>query len=153
MSEAEQPVRREIAKDGPATIVVGYDASDPARDAMAMALGLARRNQAYLWVCFRGHHADHVGRGGGRRRSRDAGHPVRVRGDLPGVSGYLAEQGVPGQCVRRDGDPARALEKLAEEVQADMIVVGRSSGRTHAVIGSVAVALVKKAHRPVVVVP
>jgi nucleotide-binding universal stress UspA family protein len=153
VAEAEPLARREIAKDGPTAIVVGYDASDPARGAMAMALGLARRNQAYLWVCFVGAMPTMTGAAAAAAGPAAVSLASEYEEIRQAVHGYLAELGVPGTCIRRDGDPARELEKLAEEVQADLIVVGRSSGRTHAVVGSVAVALVKKAHRPVVVVP
>ncbi|MET4702825.1 universal stress protein [Frigoribacterium sp. UYMn621] len=56
------------------------------------------------------------------------------------------------------GDPARALGRLAEVVDASMIVVGtRRAGMTGSVQemfnGSVAVHLAHRQHRPVVVIP
>lgn len=143
----------EVAKDGPRSIVVGYDGSDPARSALAFSVGLARRNRAYLWVCFVGSLPALTG-----MAAQAAGSTVEALEDEYGdicceVSSQLADYGLAGQCVRRDGEPAHALESLAQEARADMIVVGRSKSRAHTVLGSVAVHLVKHAGRPVVVVP
>ncbi len=148
-----RPAHADVAKDGPSAIVVGYDGSDPARSAMAAALGLARRSQAYLYCVFVGMVPALTA------ATAQAAGPaeVSIRDEYDeicrDVHTYLAELGVAGECVRRNGEPAYAIEELAEQVQADLIVVGRSKSRAHAVIGSVAVHLVKHAGRPVVVVP
>ena len=55
----------------------------------------------------------------------------------------------PGCIVVRDGDPAREPLSVAEEVNADGIVVGASAQR----IGSVAAYLIRHDRVPVTVVP
>jgi nucleotide-binding universal stress UspA family protein len=143
----------EIGTDGMSSVVVGYDGTEPARDALAFAAGIARRNGGRLLVAFIA--------------------PVSALSALAPVGAYaqtltvheeatqLAEEvrvfaedlGVPFDWTFRQGDIARELEAYAEAERADAIVVGRSSSRGHAVIGSVAVALVRHARRPVAVVP
>jgi nucleotide-binding universal stress UspA family protein len=53
-----------------------------------------------------------------------------------------------------DGPPAKALCRVADEVDADAIVVGtHGAGLLQAMLGSVARALVQESARPIVVIP
>ncbi|MCU1345597.1 MAG: UspA domain protein [Acidimicrobiia bacterium] len=69
------------------------------------------------------------------------------------VDQMAALRGVRAEFVDREGDPATVLICLANEVQADVIVVGASTRLGHRVFGSVAVRLVRHAPCPVTVVP
>jgi nucleotide-binding universal stress UspA family protein len=55
--------------------------------------------------------------------------------------------------LKRRGDPYAELRRAADEVQADMLVVGASTQAGHRLVGSVAGRLVKAGRWPVVVVP
>lgn len=148
-----QPGTFEIGTDGLNAVVVGYDGTDPAQDALAFAAGLARRNRARLLVAY----VIAFGAASGLAPSVAALREEAGREEAARIAGQVAaiarELGVEAECVVRHGEVARELEAYAEEQRADAIVVGRSGSRTHAVIGSVAVALVKHARRPVTVVP
>lgn len=63
--------------------------------------------------------------------------------------------GVDPEIVCRDGSPAHVLLSLADELDADLIVVGtRGVGAADPYgLGSVATRLTHESHRPVVVVP
>jgi nucleotide-binding universal stress UspA family protein len=70
----------------------------------------------------------------------------------------LSELGVRSRIRLLAGDPALALGRLAQELDADMIVVGTRDASVRATLqeffsGSVAAHLAHRQHRPVVVVP
>jgi nucleotide-binding universal stress UspA family protein len=136
----------EAGKDGLAVIVVGVDGTSSALHAAAWASGLARRERARLvfvyveplsgtayWSPF-----------GMATAAESAGELV---GELRRtITEYLGSVGVRWELVHHRGDPAHGLEKVAEEVHADCVVIGRGGG-------GVAKYLINDARRPVVVVP
>jgi nucleotide-binding universal stress UspA family protein len=136
----------EVGKDGLAVIVVGVDGTPRALQAAAWASGLARRERARLvfvyveqmtspayWSPF--------GMATAAEAASDMVAELRRT-----VADYLGATGVRWELVHHRGDPGHGLEKVAEELHADCIVVGRGSG-------GVAKYLVNDARRPVVVVP
>jgi nucleotide-binding universal stress UspA family protein len=135
----------EVGKDGLAVIVVGVDGTPRALHAAAWASGLARRERARLvfvyvepltsptyWSPF------------GMATAAEAASEL-VADLRRTVADYLGTIGVRWELVHHRGDPAHGLEKVAEELRADCIVVGRGGG--------VAKFLINDARRPVVVVP
>ncbi|MGF7238210.1 MAG: universal stress protein [Frankia sp.] len=143
----------EIGTDGIGRLVAGFDGTDPSRDALAFAAGIARRNGAWLVV------ASVMSVGGlaalspaGAAAEAQAGRELaeQYRAD---VAKILDPLGVHWEFVALEGDAPTELEALAEQRHADAIFVGRSSSRAHALAGSVPVRLVRHARRPVVVVP
>lgn len=142
----------EIGSDGVGCVVVGYDGTVPSRDALAFAAGTARRGAGRVIVVFVN---APLALGG----LSAAGSAMVEAGDEEaavlrrGVEPALTDLGVRAEFVTRRGEPAREIEAVAQEQRADLIVVGRSSSRTHALLGSVAVQLVKHARRPITVVP
>lgn len=143
----------EIGTDGVTSVVVGYDGTDPAQDALAFAAGIARRGGGRLLVAFVATTAPMTSLApAGAYALREAQQEESVQ-FAEEVKAFAAELGVTFEWTFRQGDVARELEAYAEAEKADVIVVGRSSSRGHAVIGSVAVALVRHAKRPVAVVP
>jgi nucleotide-binding universal stress UspA family protein len=136
----------EAGKDGLAVIVVGVDGTPASLHAAAWASGLARRERARLvfvyvepltspayWSPF------------GMASATEAAS--ELVGELRGtINDYLGSVGVPWELVHHRGDPGHGLEKVAEEVHADCVVVGRGGG-------GVAKYLINDARRPVVVVP
>jgi nucleotide-binding universal stress UspA family protein len=136
----------EVGKDGLAVIVVGVDGTPRALHAAAWASGLARRERARLvfvyvepitspayWSAF------------GMATAAEAASEL-VAELRRTVTEYLGTLGVGWELVHHRGDPAHGLEKVAEELHADCIVVGRGTG-------GVAKFLINDARRPVVVVP
>jgi nucleotide-binding universal stress UspA family protein len=147
---AEEP-GFEIGKDGLAVIMVGVDGGDPAINAAAWAAGLARRERARLVLVYvepltsPAYWTPIIAAG-----AIDAG--VAFVDELRrNAAEYFGSQGVRWEVVHYRGEPAHGLEAVAEEVRADCIVVGRSSGR--GAVGSVAKTLINLATRPVVVIP
>jgi nucleotide-binding universal stress UspA family protein len=135
----------EVGKDGLAVIVVGVDGTPRALHAAAWASGLARRERARLvfvyvepitgpayWSPF-----------GMACAAEAAGELVAELRRT--IVDYLGAVGVRWELVHHRGEPGHGLEKVAEELRADCIVVGRGGG--------VAKFLISEARRPVVVVP
>ncbi|GAA2208552.1 universal stress protein [Nonomuraea monospora] len=136
----------EIGKDGAGLLVVGFDGSGPSRNALAYAAGLARRDNAALLVAF-------VESLNSASLWFFAGSPI-IPDSASDLAGELHDElrgaGVPWQFVSLRGDPARALETLADSHMADGIVVGRSRSPWR---GSVAAHLARRSHRTVLIVP
>ncbi len=147
----------EASSRSPRVIVVGLDVAEldregpqPSRNAAAYAAGLALREGTRLvgvWVRPRVAYGDTFAETVDTiaRRRREAELELRERA-------AAAEQhfGLPPGCIIvRDGDPAPELLNVAEEVDADGIIVGASTER----IGSVAAHLIRHARVPVTVVP
>jgi nucleotide-binding universal stress UspA family protein len=92
--------------------------------------------------------------------------PDGVDDDIEGISAGIRDRlhdaldgaGVDWSFVTLSGDPARALGRLAETTDASIIVVGTRERGLGArfeelLVGSVAVHLTHRQHRPVLVVP
>ncbi|WP_229686436.1 universal stress protein [Longimycelium tulufanense] len=142
----------EIGKVGVGAIVVGIDGTPSSGNAAAWAAGLASRERAQLVLAY-------VEPVGGAAYWAPSGVAVAAETATELVDELRAElerslsnSDVAWELLHLRGDPARMLEKVADERRADCIVVGRSrhSGRF---LGSVPKTLVTEAVRPVVVVP
>src|SRR6478609_10774052 len=102
---------------------------------------------------------------GGRVEARPI-DPDGIDDDIEGISASIAGglrealggAGIDWSFVTLAGDPARALGRLAESTDASVIVVGTRERGLGArfeelLVGSVAVHLTHRQHRPVLVVP
>jgi nucleotide-binding universal stress UspA family protein len=85
-------------------------------------------------------------------------HPILTEGIAEREPQKLASVHLPSnfayQIVLRDGDPASSIVAVAEELQADLIVMpthGRQ-GIMHMIIGSIAERVIRKAKIPVLTV-
>ncbi|HJP78373.1 MAG TPA: universal stress protein [Pseudonocardiaceae bacterium] len=142
----------EIGKDGLGTIVIGYDDTPPALDALAWAAGLARRDKARLVIAYvevLSSPAYWVA-AGAVAANEAAGEIVQELHRR--FETLLTPQGLEWELLHGKGDPAGVLEAIAEEQKADCIVVGRSRHRG-GLLGSVPRGLLAKAARAVIVVP
>lgn len=135
------------------TILIGLDGSDGGRAAVPVAADLARRYEARIVIA----HVD--------ERVAAKGGVVPVRADEDRVQEELRKQAeeLTARGIETTvetlrlvlGGPAHALEQLAKQVEADLIVVG-TRGHSPVVgllLGSVTLRLLGIARRPVLAVP
>ncbi|MGH2991914.1 MAG: universal stress protein [Solirubrobacterales bacterium] len=127
-----------------ARIVVGTDGSETAEGAVGQAIELAKLTGAELDIVsayepisqerLRGESAEIPG---------DIQHTVNPREDvnmiLANAEGEAKKEGVEVQTHPREGDPADAILDVAEEVEADLVVVGNKgmTGAKRFLLGSV----------------
>jgi nucleotide-binding universal stress UspA family protein len=129
-------------------IIVGYDGSDQAKDALALGKDLAETTGAGLSVG--GVSLVHpLLRGGADPLDREAGQEFAEQLEHAADSVDAAAQPV------ESSSPARGLHELAEEIEADLIVVGSSKhgpvGQT--LLGNVGVALMHGSPCAVAIAP
>lgn len=145
----------ELGTDGPKRIVVGLDGSRTSWRAASYANGLARRQHSRVTVVYV------VSPGALAMMTTDlAGAMVvsEVREELGAdlreeVQRLAIERGIDTEFLVVRGDPFTELQRVAEEVRADALVVGASERAGHRFVGSLAGRLVKAARWPVTVVP
>jgi len=135
-------------------IVVGVDGTPTAMRAGAFAAGLARRQGGQLVVVFVAAPSAllPLGMPGlvyAQQQAFDA-----LAADLRRQARQGAEDlGIPMVFLYRHGDPYLQLCQVADEVRADMVVVGASAGLCHRVARSTGSRLMRTRRWPVVVVP
>ena len=133
------------------TIVVGYDGSPVARAALGYAAGRAREGDRLIVTYAYSAPPEWIGSpewDDSINMDRDRGE--QLLNDLP--PDVLRAADVERELV--SGPPAEVLARMAEEREAEEIVVGsRGFGPFRATLGSVAHALLHHASRPVVVLP
>jgi nucleotide-binding universal stress UspA family protein len=125
-------------------IVVGTDGSDTASVAVQHATELARTTGAKLDVvsAFEPVPQDRL-RNESQQVPGDIAHGVGPREDvnvhLEAAAGQAKEAGVEASTHAREGDPADAILDVAEEIGADLIVVGNKgmTGARRFLLGSV----------------
>ena len=139
--------------DGPSILVAAVDGTSTSLRACAWAAGVARRNGALL-ICV--HVTSH---GGFASYALAAGVPQDYDPHAAGhelfesIRPLIARHAVNAEFLVRSGDPAREIERVADERRADAVVVGASMRAGHRLVGSVAVRLVRSAKWPVTVIP
>jgi nucleotide-binding universal stress UspA family protein len=102
------------------TIVVGYDGSEPADRALERATEFIDKGGTVVLIS-----AIHLlaGKGG---MGYDPIEKENFDRQLHDVKARLAEAGIAATTVEGTGDPARVITAQAEDVDADLIVVGNS---------------------------
>jgi len=134
-------------------LIIGFDDSPPARDALALARRLALATGAHPMVLYvrprRAMSAEAGADADGL--SWDAG----VEAKLDAARGMLA--GVPGATFAgvADGSPARALHRAASDADAGLIVLGAThrTGRRRVVPGTTADAVIHAAPCAIAIAP
>jgi nucleotide-binding universal stress UspA family protein len=134
------------------TILVGYDETDGAKRALDRAVELAEAFGAHLVLTSVAPTVQAAGRGLGATDPIDS--PERHREELAHARTYLRDRGIEADYIPAIGDPAKAIAMLAEERDADLIVVGtREPGLAERVMrSSVSQAVSRRSHRDVLIV-
>jgi nucleotide-binding universal stress UspA family protein len=143
----------ERGTDGPRVILVGVDGSDGSLRAAAYACGLARRQRCHLVVAY----AITLGfwwwaiPGGAAVVLRTVDEiEAQLRADFRRAAEEIQ---IPISFISRRSDPYGCLRAVADEVNADTVVVG-STGQTRRLFGgSVAGRLIRLGRWPITVVP
>ncbi len=149
--------RFELGTDGPLVVLTGVDGSRTSLRAAAYAAGLARRQGARLVVVY-------VAAGGamGGLAGLAPGSAAAVAVSARDYGEQLHRQALeaaehmgmpPFEFMATDGDPYNEITRIAEEVKADVVVIGASESAGHRLIGSLAGRLVRAGRWPVTVVP
>jgi nucleotide-binding universal stress UspA family protein len=134
------------------TIVVGFDDTEPARHALDRAADLAEAFGAKLVVTSVAPILLTVARSAGPVDSADS--PQEHAEQLQDAREQLGERNVDAEYVRATGEPADTIVELAEQRDADLIVVGtRERGIVERLLGqSVSDTVAHHAHRDVLIV-
>jgi nucleotide-binding universal stress UspA family protein len=135
------------------TIVVGTDGSEPARAAVAEAIDLARRlDEQVVFVSVSPPPPDYLGKP--LWQSWVSEQLAAARAALEAARPLAEQAGLDAEYEILEGEPASELARVAELRDADLVVVGtRGHGAVAGVLlGSVALDLVRRSRRPVVVV-
>lgn len=134
------------------TIVLALDGSEGSRHAIPLAVELARRDNAKLVVV----HVEEeiIGKGGGPILATEDEVQDEVRKKAQELSASGVETSVEMRSVMLGG-PAHAIEDVAAEAGADLIVAGTRGHSPVAglLLGSVTQRLLHIARRPVLAVP
>jgi len=136
-----------------ATIVVGLDGSQAAKQALQWTIGAAQRLNADVCAVL-------VLRPFGEFIVTVPPFPLETLREVKDAfeldwCAPLRKAGVPYRAEVVEGDPARGLADMARKFNADLIVVGAQGhgSFTDRVLGSVTYRLAHHADRPVVIVP
>jgi nucleotide-binding universal stress UspA family protein len=134
------------------TIVLALDGSEGSRAAIPLATELAQHDQAAILIA----HVDEriVGKGGGPLRADED----EIKAEVHKQADELSAQGIDTSVQMVDvmlGGPAHAIEEIADNAGADLIVMGTRGHSPVAglLLGSVTQRLLHIARRPVLAVP
>jgi nucleotide-binding universal stress UspA family protein len=123
------------------SIVIGTDGSETAALALAEASDLAKATGAKLHIVSAYEHESgtHLAEDAPAEASWMVGPDVTVDSVLEQAMGAMRAKGVDTETHARRGDPADALLVVAEEQDADLIVVGNKgmTGAKRFLLGSV----------------
>jgi nucleotide-binding universal stress UspA family protein len=134
------------------TIVVGYDDTPASQRALERASTLAKALGSKLVVISVTPLMVSIGRSGGPTDPTDP--PERHAQELATARAYLESQGIQADYQPAVGEPADAIVQLADQVDADLIVVGtRELGLIKRLTGqSVSESVSHHTHRDVLIV-
>ncbi len=136
------------------TVAVGTDGSATASKALEAAVEIARRFDAKLFVLSAFQGANDRPRGvntGSEELQWEFDNDARVREMLSRTEQKLREGKIDCTTLVDEGDPAEVLVRLAEECDADLLVIG-NRGMQRRVLGSVPNTVTHKAACSVYVV-
>ena len=135
------------------TIVVGYDGSAPAKQAVRHAVSLAQGGRIVLVHAYDAPPPTLTDRW---RELLEHDHVERAQSVLDAIllEGNDELAGAQWEGRLAPGKPAEAILAVAKEIDADAIVVGSHGyGALNALLGSVSHDLLRIADRPVTIIP
>ena len=132
------------------TILLAYDGTEQSERALARAAEVAKAFDATVHITSV---APMRGSAHGMGPYDPTDPPSEHDQQLEGARARMAESGVTAMLVRAHGDPVEAILEIADEVDADLIVLGshERSLIERALGMSVSGAVARKAHRDVLI--
>jgi nucleotide-binding universal stress UspA family protein len=160
LARSPEPTARGGSGSTP-TIVTGFDGSGPSWDALWWACGEAKRlggraiavfvspalDVNFCMVSAMGFGAAECALALGQA---NAEHAARLRAEIE--SRAAGDSDLDLAFIQAWGDPGQELVRIAEEVKADVIAVGRSTKVRHRLAGSLGRRLLAKRGTPIIVV-
>ena len=136
------------------TIVIGIDEGEASQRALERAAELAQTRGAQLFVTSVAPVLTGMAAAHGVGPWDPADSPDDHRQELADARRYLIDRNVTAEFVLGAGEPSEAILDLADERDADLIVVGtREAGMLERLVsGSVSRAVAHKAHTDVLIV-
>jgi nucleotide-binding universal stress UspA family protein len=136
------------------TIVVGYDHTDPSKRALERAAEIAKAFGATVIVTSVAPLLHSSPRSAAVGPADPADSLSHHEEELAAAKSFLDEQGVNAELVPAIGEPAVAIVRLAEERDADLVVVGtREVNVIQRLLGqSVSQEVARRIHRDVLIV-
>jgi nucleotide-binding universal stress UspA family protein len=126
------------------SIVVGTDGSETANQAVKQAVDLAKAVGASVQLVSAYEPVSNQRLRSERQEApEDVQHTINPREDVEGIledaMDYARDEDIDAACHARQGDPADAILDVAEETNADLIVVGNKgmTGARRFLLGSV----------------
>jgi nucleotide-binding universal stress UspA family protein len=130
---------------GVRNVLVAYDGSEAARRALAHAVDLARPDDRLAVV-------DVMPDPGVSAAIGPPSEQLRQEQALDDARGFLAERGIDAELLARVGNAASEILAAAEQVDADIVVLGRRRGPGPHLLGSISSHVVRSARCDVLVV-
>ena len=134
------------------TIVLALDGSDGSREAIPVAVELAKRDGAGIVIAHV--EQDVIGKGGGPIIATEDEIQAEIRKQAKELSADGIETSVEMRNIMLGG-PAHAIDEIANEANADLVVMGTRGHSPVAglLLGSVTQRLLHISKRPVLVAP
>ena len=138
--------------------VVGFDGTDQSRRAVDFAAAKAKSAGAQIhlvkvieWSPYSFHTAEELAERHGRRE-QELNRAAKI---FESTLDALKADGIQVSCEARHGNAAEILCKIAEEKNADQIVIGRTGDSAFAqrLLGGLAITLAQVAPLPLTIVP
>jgi nucleotide-binding universal stress UspA family protein len=134
-------------------MLVAMDGSETSMRAGAYAAGTARRQNARLVCLYVRTFSAVTGMSAAAATPMQDAHDDIARELRTTVETESGRIGLRAEFVERVGNPFTEIVRLADELQADAVIVGASTKAGHRFVGSLAVHLVRAGRWPVTVVP